>query len=79
MEMLKDEDSRLLNSDFGGSGLQNGLVAGNIHGFRVHVSNNLPTDGTGPGTSGTTAQDDNFGIILAGQTKRLQLQSRSTK
>ena len=67
MEMLKDEDSRLLNSDFGGAGLQNGLVAGNIHGFRVHVSNNLPTDGTGPGTSGTTAQDDNFGIILAGQ------------
>ena len=67
MEMLKDEDSRLLNADFGGSGLQNGLVAGNIHGFRVHVSNNLPTDGTGPGTSGTTAQDDNFGIILAGQ------------
>ena len=67
MEMLKDEDSRLLNSDFGGAGLQNGLAAGNIHGFRVHVSNNLPTDGTGPGTSGTTAQDDNFGIILAGQ------------
>ena len=67
IEMLKDEDSRLLNSDFGGAGLQNGLVAGNIHGFRVHVSNNLPSDGTGPGTSGVTAQDDNFGIILAGQ------------
>jgi hypothetical protein len=67
MEMLKDEDSRLLNSDFGGSGLQNGLVANNIHGFRVHVSNNLPTDGTGPGTAGAGAQDDNFGIILAGQ------------
>ena len=67
VEMLKDEDSRLLNSDFGGSGLMNGQVAANIHGFRVHVSNNLPTDGTGPGTSGTTAQDDNFGVILAGQ------------
>lgn len=67
MEMLKDEDSRLLNSDFGGAGLQNGLAAGNIHGFKVYVSNNLPSDGTGAGTSGTTAQDDNFGIILAGQ------------
>ena len=67
VEMLKDEDSRLLNSDFGGSGLMNGQVAANIHGFRVHVSNNLPSDGTGPGTSGVTAQDDNFGIILAGQ------------
>ena len=67
MEMLKDEDSRLLNSDFGGAGLQNGLAAGNIHGFKVYVSNNLPSDGTGAGTSGTTAQDDNFGVILAGQ------------
>ena len=67
MEMLKDEDSRLLNSDFGGAGLQNGLVANNIHGMKVYVSNNLPTDGTGPGTSGATAQDDNFGVILAGQ------------
>ena len=67
VEMLKDEDSRLLNSDFGGSGLMNGQVAANIHGFRVHVSNNLPSDGTGPGTAGVTAQDDNFGIILAGQ------------
>ena len=67
VEMLKDEDSRLLNADFGGSGLMNGQVAANIHGFRVHVSNNLPSDGTGPGTSGVTAQDDNFGIILAGQ------------
>ena len=68
VEMLKDEDSRLLNSDFGGNGqLMNGLVADNIHGMKLYVSNNLPTDGTGPGTSGTTAQDDNFGIILAGQ------------
>ena len=67
MEILKDEDSRLLNSDFGGAGLQNGLVAGNIHGFKVYVSNNLPKDGNGPGESGTTAQDEHFGIILAGQ------------
>ena len=69
--MLKDEDSRLLNADFGGNGLMNGLVAANIHGFRVHVSNNLPSsDGTGAGTAGVTAQDDNFGIILAGQMKK---------
>ena len=68
IEMLKDEDSRLLNADFGGSGqLMNGLVADNIHGMKLYVSNNLPKDGTGPGTSGVTAQDDNFGLILAGQ------------
>ena len=67
MEMLKDEDSRLLNADFGGSGLQNGLVMNNLHGFAVHVSTNLPSKGTGPGTSGALAQDSNYGVILAGQ------------
>ena len=67
MEMLKDEDSRLLNADFGGAGLQNGLVMNNLHGFAVHVSNNLPAKGTGPGTSGSLAQDANYGVILAGQ------------
>jgi hypothetical protein len=67
VEMLKDEDSRMLNGDFGGAGLQNGLVMNNIHGFRVYVSNNLPAKGTGAGTSGTTAQNDNYGVIVAGQ------------
>lgn len=66
IEMLKDEDSRLLNADFGGSGLMNGLLADNIHGFRVYQSNNLPAVGTGPGTGGATAQDDNYGVIVAG-------------
>lgn len=66
VEMLKDEDSRVLNADFGGSGLMNGLVLNNLHGFRVYVSNNLPAVGTGPGTSGTTAQDDNYGVVVAG-------------
>ena len=67
IEMLKDEDSRVLNADFGGSGLQNGLVLNNLHGFRVYVSNNLPAAGTGAGTSGTSAQSTNYGVIVAGQ------------
>jgi len=67
MEILKDEDSRLLNSDYGGSGLQNGLAVNNLHGFRVYVSNNLPAKGTGAGTSGALAQDTNYGVILGGQ------------
>jgi len=67
IEMLKDEDSRVLNADFGGSGLMNGLVLNNLHGFRVYVSNNLPYLGTGAGTSGTTAQNANYGVIVAGQ------------
>ena len=66
MEVLRDEDSRLLNADYGGSGLQNGLVLNNLHGFRVHVSNNLPSVGTGPSTTGTTPQGTNYGVIVAG-------------
>ena len=67
MELLKDEDSRLLNADFGGAGLQNGLVAGNIHGFKMYVSNNLPAKGNGPTHAGALAQDAHYGVILAGQ------------
>jgi P22 coat protein - gene protein 5. len=65
-ETLKDEDSRLFNSDFGGSGLQNGLIINNLHGFRVYVSNNTPAVGTGPAVASSTLQDDNFGVIVAG-------------
>ena len=67
VEMLKDEDARVLNADFGGTGLMNGLVLNNLHGFRVYVSNNLPYLGTGAGTTGTSAQETNFGVIVAGQ------------
>jgi hypothetical protein len=66
MEVLRDEDSRLLNADYGGAGLQNGLVLNNFHGFRVHVSNNLPSVGTGASTTGTAAQSTNYGVIVAG-------------
>jgi hypothetical protein len=64
--MLKDEDSRLLNADFGGAGLQNGLLAANIHGFRVYQSNNLPAVGTGAGTANTANQNANYGVIVSG-------------
>jgi len=67
MEVLMDEDSRFLNSDYGDSGaLRNGLVLNNWNGFRVFVSNNLPIVGSGPGTVGTTNQNVNFGVIVAG-------------
>jgi len=64
-EILMDEDSRLFNSDFGGTGLMNGLVLNNLHGFRVYVSNNLPEIGTGSSTSGGT-NASNYGLIVAG-------------
>lgn len=67
LEVLRDEDSRLLQAEWGQSGaLRNGLVLSNFHGFRVHVSNNLPKVGTGPGTTGTGNQLTNFGVIVAG-------------
>ena len=67
MEVLMDEDSRFLNSDFGDSGaLRNGLVIPNWNGFRVYVSNNLPSVGTGSSTTGTSAQQVNYGVIVAG-------------
>ena len=66
-EILQDEDSRLFNSDFGGSGLQNGLILNNLHGFKVYVSNNLPSVGTGPATTGGT-NASNFGLIVAGHS-----------
>jgi hypothetical protein len=64
-EILMDEDSRLLNSDFGGAGLQNGLILNNLHGFRVYVSNNLPEIGTGSSTTGGT-NASNYGLIVGG-------------
>jgi hypothetical protein len=67
IEVLKDEDSRLFQSDWGGSGLQNGLVMNNLHGFKVYQSNNLPSLGTGPATTGTNSSS-NFGVIVAGHS-----------
>ena len=64
-ELLKDEDSRLMDSDFGGSGLQNGLVFNNIHGFKVYMSNNLPAVGNGP-TGATSTGSTHYGVICAG-------------
>jgi|TARA_Y100000401_G_scaffold48102_1_gene37321 hypothetical protein len=66
-ELLKDEDSRLLDSDFGGSGLQNGLIFNNIHGFKVYMSNNLPAVGNGP-TGATSTGSSHYGVICAGHT-----------
>lgn len=79
IELLKDEDSRLLNGDFGGSGLQGGLAVGQLHGFDVYVSNNLPSVGTGAGTTGSANQNANFGVIVAGHTSAVASASQITK
>lgn len=67
MEILCDEDSRFLHADWGQSGgLRNGLAIENWNGFKVYVSNNLPSVGTGADTAGTTNQNSNYGVIVAG-------------
>jgi hypothetical protein len=67
MEVLMDEDSRFLNADYGDSGaLRNGLVLPNWNGFRVYVSNNLPSVGTGAATTGVANQNSNYGVIVGG-------------
>ena len=67
MELLRDEDSRFMNADFGESGgIRNGLTLNNFHGFRFYVSSNLPQVGTGSGTTGSANQNANFGVIVAG-------------
>ena len=67
IEVLKDEDSRLFQADWGGTGLQNGLVLNNLHGFKVYSSNNLPAVGTGPATA-AASNTSNYGIIVAGHS-----------
>ena len=66
-ELLQDEDSRLLNSDYGGSGLQNGLILNNVHGFKVYMSNNLPAVGNGA-TGATSTGSTHFGVIVGGHS-----------
>jgi len=70
IEVLKDEDSRLFQADWGGSGLQNGLVLNSLHGFKVYQSNNLPTLGTGPSNTGANSST-NFGVIVSGHSSSI--------
>ena len=69
-ELLKDEDSRLFQADWGGSGLQNGLVLNNLHGFKVYMSNNLPQKGTGPSTM-AASNTANYGVIVGGHSSSI--------
>ena len=80
MEVLADEDSRFLNADFGASGaLRNGLAIPQWNGFRVYVSNNTPSVGTGPATTGTGAQSSNFGVIVAGHDSAVSTAEQNNK
>ena len=66
-EILMDENSKLINRDFGGGDeLRNGRMPGTIRGFRVYKSNNLPYLGGGTDTTASAGSEAGFGIIVAG-------------
>ena len=66
-EVLMDESSKLINSDFGGGDeLRNGKLPGTLRGFSVYKSNNLPYEGNGAGVNLSTGSETNFGVLCAG-------------
>ena len=80
MELLSDEDSRLLNNDTADKGgLVNGISIGNLHGFDVYVSSNLAQVGTGSATSGSANQNSNFGVLVAGHSSAVATASQINK
>lgn len=79
-EILMDEDSKLINGDFGGEGeLRNGRLPGLLRGFKVYKSNNLPFVGTGAGTSASAGSETNFGVIVAGHASCLATAEQISK
>jgi len=82
-EQLNDENSKLLNNDFSAGNtdiLRNGrVISGLVRGFRVYMSNNLPTIGTGPSTIATAGSQSNFGVIVAGHDSAVATASQVEK
>ena len=71
VEKLMDSGSKLISNDFAGGqdagdALRNGRMAGQLRGFRMYVSNNLPSVGNGPGVVLATGSETNFGVVVAG-------------
>ena len=80
IELLADEDSRLLNNDYRNKGdLESGLAVGQLHGFDVYVSSNLPSVGTGPATTGSANQNSNYGAIVGGHSSAVATASQINK
>ena len=84
-EQLNDENSKLLSNDYAGGQnagdvLRNGrAVSGLVRGFRVYLSNNLPSVGTGAATVDTNGSATNYGVILAGHESAVASASQIEK
>ena len=83
MEQLMDENSKLINNDFTSSEkdiLRNGRVMdGLIRGFRMYMSNNLPSVGTGAATVDTNGSATNYGAIVGGHDSAVATASQIEK
>lgn len=80
VEVLMDEDSKLVNSDYGGSSeIRNGQLPQKIRNMRVYTSNNLPYLGTGPGTSASAGSETNFGVMVAGHDSAVAVADQIAK
>ena len=82
-EQLNDENSKLLNNDFASGDkdiLRNGrIISGMVRGFRVYMSNNLPSVGTGPATIDTNGSSAHYGAIVAGHDSAVATASQIEK
>jgi hypothetical protein len=79
-EVLMDEDSKLINSDFGGGDeLRNGRLPGTLRGFQIYKSNNLPYLGNGSGTAASAGSETNFGVIVAGHASAVATAEQISK
>lgn len=84
-ELLMDEDSKLINNDFAGGQdaggiLRNGRIGGGqVRGFAMHKSNNLPFLGTGAGTTAADGSSTNYGVIISGHKSALATAQQISK
>jgi len=78
-EILMDEDSKLINADFGGSDeIRNGKLPAKIRNFTIYVSNNLPYVGN-LDTTAAAGSETNFGVMVAGHNSAVAVADQIAK
>jgi hypothetical protein len=78
-EILLDEDSKLVNADFGGSSeIRNGQLPAKIRNFTIYVSNNLPYVGN-LDTTASAGSETNFGVMVAGHDSAVAVADQIAK
>jgi len=78
-EILMDEDSKLINADFGGSDeIRNGKLPAKIRNFTIYVSNNLPYVGN-LDTTAAAGSETNFGVMVAGHDSAVAVADQIAK